>query len=165
MTVPTIFGFPLWRGHIKRRVAKKYLAVSLLRRSRQLRNTGVGDYVNDCSGKNGKILSVSPIYRRIGKGKGAFLLDVDLQTENTGCSLLSCGVEPKLSREVIEARHLSFLKGWVLGDGGRTWYGAESAEYREAVTAAERSIGVIESGGHVFDEDGRPLPSFEPKRI
>jgi hypothetical protein len=161
MSIPTIFGFPLWRGKIKKRVAKKYLANSMLRRSKLFRSTTVGDYVNDCTGRNGKIITIEPIYRRIGKGVGAFLIDLDIQTENTGCSFLSCGVEPKLSREVIEARHLSFLQNWTKGDGGRTWYGADTAAYDQALARANKAITALTSGEHIFDEDGKYLPGFE----
>jgi len=118
----------------------------------------VGDFVNDCTGMNGKIIEIRPVYRRIGKGVGAVLLDVVLITENTGCSVCSCGVEPKLSREVVEFRHKEFLKDWLLGDGGKNWYGDK---YPEEKARAERIIDVLSTGGHITDEDGRLLPEYK----
>lgn len=165
--IPTIFGYPLWRGKIKKRIAKKYLRRYRMERffkpdvMKRFTDLGIGSYVNDCSGFNGKITEMYPTYRRIGKGKGAVLLDVDFQTENTGCCLGSCGVEPALSQEEVEKRTLAHLKAWTLSDGGKTWYGEGTEDYLKAVARANQIIKVIEEGGHITDEFGKRLPEFD----
>lgn len=163
---PSLFGFPIWTGKVKRRVAKKYLR--RFRREHTLRSEyqrtfsgiSVGSYVNDCSGMNGRIVSMTPCYHPVGRG-AAVLVDVDFMTTNTGCSLASCGVEPALSREVIEKSILEHHKEWTLGDGGKTWYGTDTEKYAKAVEHAQRVISTLENGGHVVSELGELLPEFK----
>lgn len=156
----TILGFPLWRGKIKRRVAKKYfnryrLAWMLQTKATAAYKLTIGDYVNDCSGFNGKIQSLEPAYRQV--GKGSILIDVDLQTTNTGCSLNSCGVEPALSRELIETQQAEHLREWSLGSGGKTWFGDE---WEARAEHARKILALLESGDHIADELGQRLPVF-----
>jgi hypothetical protein len=151
--IPTILGFPLWRGKIKRRVAKKYLRRFrhewMLKRDIQaaMSKLDVGDLINDCTGLNGKILEMDAFYYRIGTGKGAILMDVDIQTANSGCSLTHCGVEPALPREYIEARKVAFLKEWTLGEPGEHWYGKGTEKHTAAVAMANKIVSTLESGG------------------
>jgi hypothetical protein len=165
--IPTMFTFPLWKGKIKKRVAKKRLKrfsngwMMEPQAQAKLSSLRVGDFVNDCTGNNGKIKKLYPIYRRIGKGHGAVLLDVDLDTTNTSCSLCSCGIEPKLTREHIEARKVEFLKEWTLGDAGEHWFGKDTEQHLAAIERANKVISVIEAGGHVCDEDGQLLPEYD----
>ena len=163
--VPTLFGFPIWEGRIKRRVAKKHLRRWGISRFldpkflKRYEGYGVGSYINDCTGFNGKILSITPEYRGLsGLGGAVILMDLDFQTENTGCCFRSCGVEPALSREVIEARMLDFTKNWALGEGGKTWYGKD---YDKEAERARNIVSILESGGHVADEFGVLLPEFK----
>jgi hypothetical protein len=167
--IPKIFGFPIWRGKIKSRVAKKYLHKWRfgwpLRKDwqREFSNLGIGDFINDCSGNNGRILEMTPFYSRCGRGQ--ILLGVDFQTTNTGCSLGSCGIEPKLSREVIEERKIEFAREWFLDESGepgtaKYWYGTDVAKYERMKALALKLIAEIESGGHVVDEDGMLLEAW-----
>ncbi|HYX19584.1 MAG TPA: hypothetical protein VFA98_01920 [Thermoanaerobaculia bacterium] len=171
--IPTMFGFPLWRGKIKRRVAKKHLrrvrsAWMLSRRAQSaFAKLGVGDFINDCTGHNGRIASMVPLY--VGFPGGAVLADVDFQTSNTGCSLQSCGVESKLPRAEVERRMLEFARGWTLDESGepgtaKHWYGEDVEAYGRAADRARRMIAEIDSGGHVVDEDGQLLEAWKETR-
>lgn len=164
--IPRIFGQPLWKGRIKRRTAKKHLRrfqerILHLSAQKSYAALGLGDFVNDCTGENGRILEISPIYGSVGQGRGAILLDIDLITENTGCSLCHCGIEPKIPREEVERRMIAYAKGWTLGPNGKYWFGGEDdPKYMKAAERARRLIEIVESGGHITDEDGRLLPEF-----
>lgn len=171
--IPTMFGFPLWRGKIKRRLAKKHLrsvrSAWMLSRSAQaaFARLGLGDFINDCTGLNGRIISMTPLYA--GCHGGSVLADVDLQTSNTGCSLQSCGIEPKLPREEVERRKLEFAREWVLDESGepgtaKFWYGSDTKAYERAADFARRMIAEIDSGGHVVDEDGQLLEGWDERR-
>jgi hypothetical protein len=175
MSAPKLFGLPLWKGKIKRRVAKKYLRYFRNdwffgeRAQREFAHLDIGDFINDCTGLNGRITEIRPTYRRIASGRGAVLLNIDFQTTNTGCSLCHCGVEPKLSREEIEKRKVEFARDWALDDSGepgtaKYWYGKDTASYEKAVDYARRTIAEIESGGHVVDEDGILLEAWKEPR-
>jgi len=169
--IPRLFGFPLWKGKIKRRVAKKYLrrfriSWFLGKRANEFAFLGVGHFINDCSGNNGRIEEMSPHYYPVGQ-RGAVLVDIDFQTTNTGCSLCSCGIEPKLSREEIEKSKVEFARNWALDESGvpgtaKYWFGKDTAKYEKTVDYARRMIAQIESGGHVVDEDGMLLPEWKP---
>ena len=174
MTTPLMFGFPLWKGRIKRRVAKKYIRFFgnawFMRSAVQAKfaRLGLGDFVNDCSGMNGRLLEIHPVYRRVASGRGSVLLNVDLQTTNTGCSLCGCGIEPKLSRDEVERRKVEFAKSWALDDSGlpgtaKYWYGSNVAAYEKTVEHSKKLVTEIESGGHVVDEDGLWLPGWAPE--
>jgi hypothetical protein len=166
----TLFGFPIWIGRIKRRRVKKHLGGRrwLLSEEKQseFSRLGVGDFVNDCTGLNGRILEVRPCYFGVGRAGSSYLYDVDLVTTNTSCSLCSCGVEPKLSREEIERRKVEFAKVWALDESGepgtaKYWYGEDVAAYERTVANSKRMIAEIESGGHVLDEDGMLLEAWK----
>lgn len=166
--VPKMFGAPLWRGHIKKRVAKKWLRyfrnnwMLNPRNQKDFANLTIGDFVNDCTGKNGRVTEIKPVYRRIGKGKGSVLLDIDLMTTNTGCSLCSCGIEPKLSREEVERRTVEFAREYWLGESGKTWVGGEdTAAYKMISAHAQKLIDAVESGIHITNEDGETLPEWK----
>lgn len=169
--IPRLFGFPIWKGKIKRRVAKKHLRRSRIswilgHKAREFALLGVGDIINDCSGNNGRITEMTPWYHPVGKS-GAILIDVDFQTTNTGCSLCSCGIEPQLSREEIENRKVAFARDWALDESGvpgtaKYWFGKDTAAYEKAADYARRMIAEIESGGHIVDEDGMLLPAWQP---
>ena len=165
--IPTVFGFPLWRN-LKRRVAKKYLrryrmefvldpAYWMLRAK-----IGVGDFVNDCTSFNGRILKLRPKYWRVGNGQ--VLGNVEFSTENTGCSWIGCGVEPKLSREEIERRVVEHHREWTLTSGGETWYGAGSEQLQAVRERAQKEVAIIEGGGHITTEDGELLPEISQAR-
>ena len=176
MTAPKIFGLPIWKGKIKKRVAKKRLRRYRhqwffdKRTQKEFAHLGVGDFINDCSNLNRKIVNIFPTYRRIGIGRGSILLDVDFETHLGGnCSLCHCGVEPKVSREEIERRSLEFSKAWALDDSGepgtaKYWFGEDTASYEKAVDYAKRLVAQIESGGHIVDEDGVLLKEWEKPR-
>lgn len=166
---PTLFGFPLWEGRIRKRVAKKYLNRRtigyLYRRYRtHFANAGVGTIINDCSGFNGDVINITPYYWRAPGGD--VLGDIDFTTTNTGCSLIHCGIEPELPREEVEARHLQYLEGWFFGEGGRMWFGDLSdPKNKDEVDLANLKLEVLKSGGHITDEHGRLLPEFSPLRF
>jgi hypothetical protein len=149
MKTPTLFGFPVWKGKIKRRTVKKYLC--RFRRSwflqkyaqREFSILNIGDFVNDCTELNGRILQIFPAYYYV-RGGGSVLVDIDLQTTNTSCSLVSCGIEPKLSREKIEIRRIEHLKWWALDDSGKPgtakyWHGNDIESYERVVMNAENN--------------------------
>lgn len=164
--IPSLFGFPIWRDKIKGRVAKKRLRRWgfgwFLRRSvqRDFARLGVGDFINDCSGNNGRILEITPFYRPYGRGR--ILVSIDFQTTNTGCSFGSCSTEPKLSQEEIEKRKIAFARDWYLDDSGdpgtaKHWFGSDVERYERGLAFTKKMIAHVESGGHVVDEDGMPI--------
>jgi hypothetical protein len=162
--IPTILGFPLWKGKIKRRVAKKYLSKfkqTWMLKADHLSRLGIGDFVNNCSGFNDLILKMRPQY--VACGGGQVIIDVDLMTENTGCSLCCCGIEPKLSREVVEQRLVDHYRKWTLGEYGKLWFGEGSPDYVKAVEHANLIISTIEAGQHVTNEDGQLLDEYKRK--
>jgi hypothetical protein len=156
-SVPQILGVPLWRGRIKRRVAKKWL-----RRFRNswmlkspLRKLRVGDAVNDCSGQNGKVLTVRGYYSH------KVLVDVDIQTESTGCSLRSCGISPAWPPGEVQRAYVEFLRTWTLGESGKHWYGPQWDFYAKQ---AERIVAASDAGEILVDDSGKILPQFVLKR-
>ena len=181
---PTILGFPIWKGHVKRRVAKKYLTKFhskwMLHHQNDMGSIGIGDFINDCTGFNRRIAKMIPEYAIVGNrrmrwcepkretgarsGNGFILIDVDIINDQGGCcSLASCGVKPKLSVEEIESKTLEFIREWTLGDGGKTWFGKNSDDYKKAVESANKIIVQIESGGHITDSDGQMLEEFSSR--
>jgi len=156
--IPTILGFPLWKGRIKPRVAKKYLRRwrhEWFLKAGPLAKLTIGDSVNDCSGQNGQILSMKPRY--YGVRGGQVLGDVDITTENTGCSLVSCGIEPALAPEVIEARMVDHMVHWTLADSGKLWFGSQ---WDTMAAHANRVLQHINAGGHIVNANGRILPEW-----
>jgi hypothetical protein len=163
-SVPVIFNFPLWKGKIKRRVAKKYLTKwrqTWMMKNESLTHLGVGDFINDCSGFNGKISKLYPEY--ISVSKGFVLSDVDIDTGNRSCSLCNCGVEPKLSQIEIEKRIVEYHKEYTLTALGEHWYGKGSDKYNAAVDHANNVINHIESGHHITNDDGELLDEWRTK--
>lgn len=158
MKVPTICGFPLWYGRIKPRVAKKHLnmdscgswLLEQARKSRWLRDLKVGDLINECSGFNSEIVSMYPAYHQV-RG-GWILYNIEFQTKTTGCSLLGCGVEPPLSREIIEEQYVRFTREWIMNEQGKTWFGAT---WPEEAQKAQAMLDFIAAGGHIADEYGQ----------
>jgi hypothetical protein len=162
--IPIILGFPLWRGKIKNRVAKK-----ILTRWRQgwmlhskMSNLGIGDFVNTCTGYNSRIGKLTPEYFTINSNGGQILGDITIESDKCGhCSLSNCGVEPKLSQEEIEKRKVEFLREYTLGELGEIWFGKGSQKHLDAIARANHIISLIESGEHITDQDGVVLPEFQ----
>lgn len=166
MKIPTLFGVPLWKGKIKARLAKKYLNGSpigwFLKRENHYRfkDLKIGDLVNDCSGRNGEILEITPEYcnTRIGQ----ILYDIDLLTTNAGCSLIHCGIEVGISREQVEQRFIVFMDDWFFGEDGKIWYGGlDNPKYQDEINLAKKKYEVIKNGGHITDERGCLLEEFK----
>ncbi len=163
--VPKFFGFPLWTGNVKKRVAKKYLNREVIkahvkRFQKTFANIGVGDLINDCTGFNGEIVRIDPEYGFI--PNGMILCNVDFQTTNTGCSLIHCGVSAELPQEVVETRALDFIENWTLGKPGETWYGGfDNSEFQHVFEMARLKRDILKSGGHITDDRGRLLPEFK----
>ena len=145
----------------KRRIAKKYLhrwVNDWMLDASDLAQVGVGQYINDCSSFNDKIAELRPVYRRVGKGRGAVLLDVDITTQVHGsCSLRDCGIE-MVSPEEVQKRIVSHLKEWVLGDAGKHWFGAE---WEKEAERARRLIQRVEDGLPIVNVHGGRLPEEE----
>lgn len=111
--IPTLFGFPLWYGKIKNRVAKKYLIHNLRIKDyiNPVSQLKVGDFVRNCSGFNIKIAKLTPEYFRV--GKGFVLYDVEIINSNGGCcSFINCSIEPALPRDKIIERYEKMLEYW-----------------------------------------------------
>lgn len=124
MKVPTLFGVPLYQG-MKRRVAKKYIRhywrfvfiseKGYRRWMKDMADKGVGSLVQGCSSFNERIKEVQAEYCRVGKGK--FLADVQVYSENNGCNAKYCGVDnPYTYEEVLkhveETRNHPEAKMW-----------------------------------------------------
>jgi len=111
-----IFGFPLYIGRGKKKTIMKYV------RNRWpgewwssvghiFSDYGIGSFVNDCTGFNGRILSMDPVYYEPYPNAGfEILFDIDFVTQSTSCSLAHCGIEPKLSRDEVVRRKEEFIK-------------------------------------------------------
>lgn len=164
--IPTIFGYPLWEGKIKRRIAKKYLnSWSFGKHVKYWTETfatyGVGSIINDCSGYNGKIVDMWPNYRPL-LGKGWILVGVDFTTTNTGCSLLHCGIEKALTREQIETSQLQSLTDWLVNGGADQWYGdTKDPVLLNQLKVANDKFVALKNGQHIVDELGMLLPEFK----
>jgi hypothetical protein len=167
--------FPLVKGKIKWRKAKKYLNRWHMRYmlspvfQKQFSSLAVGDWINDCTGLNGKLTELIPRYTTIYGANGvcfgnaSILTDVDMCSEGgRWCSLSNCVSDLKLPRETVEERIIGYCKGYVLGGGGAEWYGVDTEEYAKQCERANKIITTVESGGHVVDEDGaKYLPGYE----
>lgn len=166
MKAPTIIGCPLWLGPIKPRVAKKWLRRfhnDWMLHHPLLSHLTIGDIINTCSGLNSKILSVKPDYISIGTtGRCHVLVDVDIMTTDTGCSLSHCGVEPALPREVIEARFKDSALEWTLTDTGRLWWGDD---YPRHEAMAHRRLQALERGEHFISQEGRMLDEYNEYKV
>ncbi len=112
--IPVVFGFPLWYGNIKRRVAKKYInsySIAWTLKDKCFANYKVGDIINDCSGKNIRIAKMEPEY--LYRAGGFVLLDIIFVNEKGGCcSFKSCGIEEPKSREIIENNYIKYMDEW-----------------------------------------------------
>lgn len=97
MRAPKVMGVPLWKGSIKKRVAKKYVKLALGERNmrqrlQEMKNYKVGDLISECSGLNSRIKEIDPQYWHL--RAGVFLHDIDFLTDKTSCSFYHCGVGP-----------------------------------------------------------------------
>ena len=103
MSIPTIFGLPIYTG-LKKRIANKWVnkfRLYKIYRQHFNYNPKIGDLVCDCSSLNIKVVDAQGEYREIGKGK--VLWDVTLESEHGGyCSFRNCGVEPPITYEQAE---------------------------------------------------------------
>ena len=106
---------------------------------------------------------IKPVYRNI--GRGFILIDLDITTTNTGCSFRSCGCEPKRSQNEIETKSIGFLREWVLGKSGSSWYGDDTDAYQRSIDRANRMLAAVESGGHFTNEDGQLLEEFKSTHL
>lgn len=150
MKIPVIFNLPVWRGRIKARVAKKHLhrwTISyFITRSELFAHLGVGDYINNCDGYNSKIIELHPQYYTIGrKGYGQILIGLNIMTTGgRSCSLVNCGIEPELSRQVVIDRFISSIKEDILSDLGKYWLGSK---WEKEAQKAQARLTELESGG------------------
>jgi hypothetical protein len=106
MSAPKVFGFPLWTG-LKKRIAKKHLRRERDFRRRLLEDMAglkIGGLYQNCSGLNHRVKQVTPVYRRVGKGR--VLVDLDFEaTDGSCCSFFHRGVMLPLSYEEAERYH------------------------------------------------------------
>jgi hypothetical protein len=164
MPIPKVMGFPLYRGRIKKRLLKKLMVhmdwSTLDRCTIGLANIKIGDFVSDCSGFNGKILDMAPNYWRFTKHYQR-LIDVDIYTTNSSCSVCNCAIGLPKTQLEIETYVLGFIKKWIFGESGKRWYGETTEEYKACIERATKTVAIIESGGHITDNNGCPLPGFE----
>lgn len=154
----TILGCPVIIGKLKRRVAKKRWR-HIFNVPEDLAALDVGDWINDCSGFNRRIAKIEPDYYRT--GGGWLLIDIQIVADDGACcSIMNCGVTPKVPRDQIEAEHLDFLKSWTLGPDGQTWFGPEWP----TVAARTRAfLKDVEQGMRFTDEDGRKTVDIQTK--
>jgi hypothetical protein len=116
--------------------------------------------INDCTGFNGVVLNIEPDYYPVNRGNVMF--DVSLTTENTGCSLTHCGIEPPLPRDEIEKNHIHFMENWFFGDGGKMWYGGlDNPKHKAEIEFTKHKYHVLKNGGHIADSDGKLLSEFK----
>lgn len=109
----SLFGFPMSIG-LKSRIAKKYFNRIWMSRCEKenkrefhkhleyFTSIKVGDSVNTCTGLNGKIIQLYPLYFSVPGGE--LLADVDMMTSVGGCSFCHCGIAPPLTKAEMEAR-------------------------------------------------------------
>lgn len=162
--IPSIFGFPLWEGNIKNRVATKKMnryKYSMLDTYKWRKKNQpdfvlkVGGLINDCSGFNIEIAEILPDYWQV-KGKAAFMLQDFTIVSTTGgnCSFKHCGVEMPLSQEEVERRHVNWLKSYFDGGHAERWHGGQTDKFLAEKEKADKEIQLIESGGHITDSRG-----------
>lgn len=146
-----IYSLPIWKN-VKRRVAKKYLKRyasdwMLDPRAKVFANLKPGDIVNTCSGFNNKIKQIIPYYFAVGKGQVLFSIDLVME-KGSVCDAQMCGVEPARSREDIEAEMLQFYKQILKEE---RFFSPKDKEI------TEKNLAILESGGHIADENGMRL--------
>ena len=116
---PLVFGFPAWIG-LTKRVGKTHLTRERDFRHRILvdwRDGKIGDLYSDCSGFNHRLAAVDPAYRRVGRGKGEVLMDLDfIAKDGSSCSFFHCGVDLPISFEEAE-RWRQWLVRKALAEG------------------------------------------------
>lgn len=170
MFIPKFFNCPIWFGKVKNRIAKKHIHYGMrkfihfnkIHRSYydKISNLDVGDIVHNCSGMNGRILEINPIYRNI--SKGFYLKDISFTFENTNCSMLHCSIEPAYSREVIENNFILYMENWFFKEQGKIYYGGlDNQIYRKEIELYKKKYETIKSGGHIVDENGICLLEFK----
>lgn len=75
-----------------------------------------GDLINNCSGFNVEIKTITPIIWNL--TRGWIFYDVEFETSPGGfCSLRSCGVSPPRSVAEIEQYMHRFYDSWTTGNG------------------------------------------------
>lgn len=92
-----IFGFNLWHGKIKNRLAKKYLnkqysMLTILKANPHFANMGVGDMINDCSERNVVIRNIVPEYTKLNNGYILIGLDFVVNEQGKVCCMPGCGI-------------------------------------------------------------------------
>ncbi|MGW8177461.1 MAG: hypothetical protein ACWGQW_01485 [bacterium] len=110
------FGFPAWT-RTKRRIAKKIInsyGRNIFDRWQQFSTLRVGDLVRTCDGLNSKVVSVEPVYVQVGKGK--VLIDLDITTDKTSCSVFHCGVSLPISYEEALSYRDKIIAAWSSND-------------------------------------------------
>jgi|SRR5690606_16513569 len=150
--IPYIFGVPFWYGNIKNRIATKHVKKFSIRYfydNRNKFNLSIGNMINDCSGFNGIVSKIEPLYIQM---YGGFILyDILFQTTNGGCSLINCGIEPAQSRDEIEKRKLEWYSNYVNSGCADTWYESKDDP---GYTKLIDTINILKCGGHIVDERG-----------
>ena len=115
----------------------------------------LGDLINDCSGFNRHVKTITP--DRWKTGQGWFIQDIDFLTLEGGCcSLLHCGVTGPKTREYIEKNYLEFLNCWLVSEkGAKQWYGGlDNSKYKEEIDKLMRTWEDLKAGKHICDEFG-----------
>lgn len=116
--VPTCFGFPMWKGKIKKRVAKKRInrrwkpkyGKSHFSRMKEFANYGIGDLINDCTAFNVKITELDPDYWQFGSGE--VLMNVDIRSALNSASFWHCGIEHPKSYKDLKAQIEKDIEAW-----------------------------------------------------
>jgi hypothetical protein len=163
-SIPTLFGYPLWYGNIKRRVAKKYInrrSIGYINKysGEKFRQLDIGDMINSCSGLNSTIKEIDPCYINYAGGK--VLVDIDFTTSSGGCSLTSCGVSAAKSQQEVEKNWLVFANYWLNSGAGAIYYGGlDNPKYQDQINLIRRKVNVLQNGGHIADDLGVLLDNF-----
>jgi len=122
-----------------------------------------GDLINDCSGFNSIVKEVNVECNH--SSRGWAIVGVNYDTEpNGGCSLLHCGVEPAIARDVLEVdyvrRHEDGSDVTSNTDWIRHWYGDDKEKADKAIAVVSRRIEAVKSGEHFLDDRGVMLSEF-----
>ena len=162
-------GHPLWIG-MRRRVAKKWLnrrPGDMHARLRAMRDLANGDLVTDCTGMNGRLLRIEPVYWRVGR-RGRVLMDFELTTTNTMCSMYHCGVAPARSYEQLVAYRDQVLRRFAAHDPGDLLlrYGPEvmTIDRDGTVTIDHARLEALRAAKRAAPGDASPRPPGSPRR-
>ena len=110
------FGFPAW-SKTKKRIAKKIInkyGRNMFERFKVFSSYSVGDLIRTCDGLNSKIVEIEPIYVYTRRGK--ILVDFEIITDKTFCSMYRCGVAPPISYEEALNYRNFIVKSWESND-------------------------------------------------